>query len=161
MKKIAFLLSIMCSLENFAQSDSVQIKSMLQKMMLRTISQGDLVNDNQKALNRQMFNKFSDDPLQLDIWYVARSPARKEVSKNISFDVNEVKHGIVVCIEEAQNTEGYQWQITDVAGSGLKLGKFNSNVETISTAELNSGIYMIRVVRDNEIVKVEKFTIIK
>ena len=114
---------------------------------------------------RGMYLLITTEPLPDWSSYCKNTIPIRQIAPPPSFGLaiypNPAKDNITVSIEEAQNTEGYQWQITDVAGSSLKLGKFNSNVETISTAELNSGIYMIRVVRDNEIVKVEKFTIIK
>jgi Secretion system C-terminal sorting domain len=80
---------------------------------------------------------------------------------NLAIYPNPASDNIVVSIEKVVDTEGYQWQITDIAGGNVKTGKFNSNLETISTVGLNSGTYMIRVIKDNTPVKVEKFSIIK
>jgi Secretion system C-terminal sorting domain len=80
---------------------------------------------------------------------------------NISIYPNPAHDNITVSIEKMLDTEGYEWQITDIAGSSVKMGKFNNATETINTNALNSGIYLIRVVKDNSIVKVEKFSIIK
>jgi hypothetical protein len=80
---------------------------------------------------------------------------------NLTVFPNPTSDNITVSIEKTANTEGYQWQITDITGSNLKSGKFNSSIETISTSGLNTGMYIIRVVKESNVIQVEKFSIIK
>ena len=74
---------------------------------------------------------------------------------------NPAKNNVTVSLGEPLSIESsYEWQIVDITGKILKTGKFSSNIETINTQDLNTGIYMIRIEKDKAIIRIEKFTII-
>ncbi len=71
------------------------------------------------------------------------------------------KNQITISIDEPLSIESYQWQIIDIAGSILKIGKFNHRVQTVNINDINSGIYMVQFIKENSLIKTEKFTIIR
>jgi hypothetical protein len=97
----------------------------------------------------------------IDNQYFTLSSTDKSAATGIPKPISVEYITVSIESESMVDTEGYEWQITDIAGSSVKIGKFRNAIETINTNQLNSGIYLIRVVKDNTLVKVEKFSIIK
>lgn len=140
--------------------DSFPIKSISQWLLIRNdlgIGVNSIFMNNKDSFDSIFDKNFSQKDLY-NIWYIPNITGKSRPSKAI---IIPVKKWLFVSICDTPNTEGYQWQITNIAGSSVQIGRFNSHSEIINTTELNSGIYMIRVIKDNAIIKVEKFTIIK
>jgi len=82
-------------------------------------------------------------------------------SLNLTLFPNPANDNITFTLDEVKVLESYTWQIYDLTGRSLKSGIFTNFSETVKTSDLSSGVYLLQILRDNGIVKTEKFTLIK